>query len=76
MANVKKSVVTTTTVRNANNKLMSKTGNFTNIISENSRNGSVSFQTSHSGKTFSVEISRAQINKAFGKALEASKLKK
>ncbi|MFK7000232.1 hypothetical protein V3Q90_05810 [Flavobacterium oreochromis] len=56
-------------VRNANNKLVARSGSPVRFISDNSKNGAVSFSAVYYGKIYDLNISKANIKEAYAKSL-------
>ena len=56
-------------VRNANNRLVSKSRKSTLIVSDDSKNGEVAFRAVYGRKAFSLTISRAKIKKAYAQSI-------
>ena len=55
-------------VRNANGRLVAKAGKSTHIVSDNSKNGIVAFRAVFGGKSFDLNITRANIKTAYAKS--------
>ena len=74
MKPVKQGIISVKTVRSANERLMSKRDSQSHV-SQESRNGSIQFKGTYSGRTYEIKLSKAEIESAYAKALRGIKSK-